>query len=194
MQTNEQHAYDGNSKGNNKAKEEEQARQHFAKTVKRDLGGRFVLRLPIKGEVESIDTTINMARSRFLNIENKIQRDELLRVEYVNFMNEYIEMGHMEQIKNEIEVPKNVRYLPHHAVIKTASITTKVRVVFDASARGTNGKSLNNILLSGLTVQEDIFSILCRLRKHRYILVAYVEKMYRQIKINLEDCDLQRIL
>lgn len=79
-------------------------------------------------------------------------------------------------------------------MVKTASITTKVRVVFDASARGTNGRSLNDMLVRGPTVQDDIFAILSRLRKHRYVLMADVEKIYRQIKIAPEDCDLQRIV
>lgn len=135
-----------------------------------------------------------MARSRFLNVEQKLQRDEALRVEYVKFMKEYLDMGHMEEIINESDIPKGVCYLPHHAVVKTASLTTKVRVVFDASSRGTNGRSLNDILVRGPTVQDDIFAILSRLRRHRYVIMANVEKMYRQIKIAPEDCDLQRIV
>lgn len=78
----------------------------------------------------------------------------------------------------------------HHAVIKSSSLITKVIVVFDASAKGTEGKSVNDVLLCGPTVREDIFMLLNRFRKHQIVIMAYVEKMYRQIKISSKDCDL----
>ncbi|XP_015373225.1 PREDICTED: uncharacterized protein LOC107168354 [Diuraphis noxia] len=134
-----------------------------------------------------------MARCRFLSVERKLQRGDKLREAYIQFMDEYMEMGHMEKI-DESESHSRVCYLPYHPVIKTSSSTTKVRVVFDASAKGSNGKSLNDILMRGPVVQGDIFTILCRFRKHSYVISADAEKMYRQVAIANEDCDMQRIL
>ncbi|XP_076397868.1 uncharacterized protein LOC143266117 [Megachile rotundata] len=85
-------------------------------------------------------------------------------------------------------------YLPHHAVIKSTSLTTKVRVVFDGSAKTSTGISLNDTLMVGPTIQEDIFSLITRFRSHTYVLTADVEKMYRQIKVHPEDAIFQKIL
>jgi hypothetical protein len=74
------------------------------------------------------------------------------------------------------------------------SLTIKVRVVFDASAKGSNGLALNDVLLCGPAIQDDVFTILTRSRKHLYAITADVEKMYRQVAIDEEDCDLQRII
>lgn len=194
INTNEDGRYGRNSKNNKTLQEEEQVRQHFAETAQRDKDGRFVLRLPMKKEIECIGATYNLAKIRFLNVERKLQQNELLRIEYVKFMDEYLRMNHMEEIINELEVSPQACYLPHHSVTKESSLTTKVRVVFDASAKGTGGHSLNDILLRGPTVQDDVFTILCRFRKHQYVIMADVEKMYRQIKVAPVDCDLQRIL
>jgi len=49
-------------------------------------------------------------------------------------------------------------YMPHHAVIKESSNTTKVRVVFDASAKTNNGISLNDNLMIGPTIRDKLFS------------------------------------
>jgi len=46
----------------------------------------------------------------------------------------------------------------------------------------------------GPVVQGVIFTILCRFRKHFYVISVDVEKMYRQVVIANEDCDMQRIL
>lgn len=62
---------------------------------------------------------------------------------------------------------------------KETSTTTKLRVVFDASAKTNTGESLNDQLLIGPKIQEDISNILIQFRFHKYALTADVEKMYR---------------
>ncbi|XP_033229514.1 uncharacterized protein LOC117181055 [Belonocnema kinseyi] len=69
-------------------------------------------------------------------------------------------------------------YLPHHAVVKTSSLTTKVRVVFDGSAKTSSGIALNDSLMVGPTIQEDLFSIITRFRCLRYALTADIEQVY----------------
>lgn len=85
-------------------------------------------------------------------------------------------------------------YLPHHAVVKESSSSTKVRVVFDASLRTKNGKSLNESLLIGPTIQDDLIAIILRWRKHRVAFTADVKMMCRQIMVHSEDTDYQRIV
>ena len=69
-------------------------------------------------------------------------------------------------------------YIPHHAIVMVASATTKTRVVFDASAKTSNGLSLNNFLIVGPTIQDKLFGHLLRFRMHAYVLTADIEKMY----------------
>lgn len=76
------------------------------------------------------------------------------------FMSEYISMGHMELAETVHHGP--TYYLPHHAVIKSESATTKLRVVFDRSAVAASGLSLNDILLKGAKCQPDLIGILLR--------------------------------
>jgi hypothetical protein len=64
-------------------------------------------------------------------------------------MQEYLDLGLMEVVEN-IDINKDQNYfLPHHAVIKESSLTTKLRVDFDGSCKITSGLSLNDVLLKG---------------------------------------------
>ncbi|XP_062712996.1 uncharacterized protein LOC134290048 [Aedes albopictus] len=100
-------------------------------------------------------------------------------------------MGHMEEVAEDEEP---VYYLPHHAVLKPDSTTTKLRVVFDASCRTSSGVSLNDGLMVGPVVQDDLHSIALRFRFWRYAIVADVAKMYRMVKVCPADHLLQCIL
>ena len=64
-------------------------------------------------------------------------------------MQEYLDLGHTKAVPREdmSKSPEVVFYLPMHVVYKTSSTTTKVRAVFDASAKSSSGTSLNDIFL-----------------------------------------------
>jgi len=108
-------------------------------------------------------------------------------------MKEYENAGHMHEVNNSEPVTNSLYYLPHHPVVKLSSLTTKLRVVIDGSAKSSTGVSLNEVLMCGPTVQEELFNILVRFRTHQYVITADVEKMFWQVGVSKEDQDLQRM-
>ena len=88
------------------------------------------------------------------------------------------------------KAPSKVFYLPMHTVYKESSTTTKVRAVFDASAKTSTGVSLNDTLLVGPTVHPPLIDVLLKFRSHRIALTADISKMYRAIQLVEEDKDL----
>jgi hypothetical protein len=130
---------------------------------------------------------------RFLALERHFQSDDNLKIEYAKFMKEYIELGHMSIA--HLPIPEErCYYIPHHAVHKESSISTKLRVVFDASAKTDTNLSLNDVLLKGPCIQEELVSIMSRFRTHKYVITADIKKMYRQIWVAENQRDYQRIL
>ncbi|XP_035219560.1 uncharacterized protein LOC118192667 [Stegodyphus dumicola] len=104
-------------------------------------------------------------------------------------MREYLQLRHM----NEGEIFINsTYYMPHHAVLKESSTMTKLRVVFDVSAKTTSGLSLNDLLMVGPKVQQELFPILLRFRTYKIAVCADVD-MFRQIRVHPEDTNWQRI-
>ncbi|XP_039281639.1 uncharacterized protein LOC120350817 [Nilaparvata lugens] len=181
-----------------RSKEDEYCEEFFSKTTKRDDDGHFVVRLPRRANHRALGDSLMNAENRFLKMEKKLSNNEILRENYVKFMHDYEDLGHMRVIQCKDLIGKKHQekayYLPHHVVIKESSSTTKYRVVFDASAKGSNGVSLNSILMTGPTIQQDISSIILRFRTHLYVMTSDITKMYRMIKVHPDDYHLQTIL
>lgn len=108
-------------------------------------------------------------------------------------MQEYIDLGHMSKITESVGVLNPV-YLPHHSVIRESSTTTRLRVVFDASAKTASGVSLNDTLMVGRILQDNIIDIILRFRLHVIAITADLQRMYRQVLVHPDDRDFQRIV
>ena len=176
-----------------RSKEDIMCEEHFTNHTTRDETGRFIVRLPLNKQREELGESIEHAKRCFGYTERRLEKHPTVKKEYVNFMDEYLELGHMEPVDSWAN-SQVAYYMPHHSVIKQSSSTTKLRVVFNASAKTSSSLSLNDIMMIGPCVQQSLIDIVLRFRMHRYVLSADVEKMYRQIVIHEDDRDLQRIV
>ena len=89
------------------------------------------------------------------------QTPDILR-EYHATIQDQLKKGIVEMVPDSnAKVEGEVHYLPHHAVIRRDKETTKLRVVYDASARS-GGPSLNNCLYTGPKFNQNVFDILLR--------------------------------
>lgn len=176
--------------------EQQSCEQHFINNYTRNLDGRFSVGLPVRNNINQIGNTKDIAIRRFQNLERKLSHNSVLKSHYVKFMQEYLDMGHMTEIKDtDIDDEQALRvYLPHHAVIRESSETTKLRCVFDASCKSDNGISLNDCLMTGPVVQDELFDIILRFRTFNYVFVADLCKMYRQIEVHKDQRNLQTIV
>lgn len=178
--------------------DDEQAEKIFSNSAKQLKNGSYQVDLPLKALKENLKlgNSYYVAEKRFFSLENRFKSNKTLFNEYKKFIDEYVSLGHGKYVplslKNEIGEHKY--FLPHHCVIRQDSQTTKLRVVFDAGAKSTSGYSLNDIMLKGFTVQPELFDILCRFRFSKFVLIADIEKMYRQVRINPSQTFLQNIL
>lgn len=162
---------------------------NFAKTHYRDEKGRYVVKMPIKDGAEAqLGNSYNNAASRFRALERRFEREPELKAEYVEFMREYETLDHMRVASSPVPDGEPHYFIPHHAVKK------KFRVVFDGSAPTSTGVSLNEIQLPGPKLQSDLYDIIIRFRLGKVAMSADVRKMFRQVRIDPEQWNMQRIL
>ena len=175
--------------------EERQAVQHFKENHFRVEGGRFCVSLPKRPTPQMIGESRSQGVRRFLSLERTLYSKGQFR-EFSTAVQEYFDMNHAELVpKSELNnPPQSVFYLPMHAVYKESSTTTKLRVVFDASAKSASGVSLNDTLIVGPTVHSPLVDVLLRFRLHRVAIVADISRMYRAVELTPSDRDFHRFV
>ena len=175
--------------------EETSVVQHFERSHRRAPDGRFIVPLPKRPHAPPLGESRSHAVRRFLSLENSLHAKGEFEA-FDSVMQEYFDMKHAEPIPaaDLDKPPQDVFYLPMHAVKKESSSTTKIRAVFDASAKSSSNVSLNDILLVGPTVHSPLIDVLLRFRLHRIALTADVSKMYRAVELVESDRDLHRFV
>ncbi|XP_036318984.1 uncharacterized protein LOC118733619 [Rhagoletis pomonella] len=128
----------------------------FVETTKRESDGRFSVRIPLKESADVLGDCFEIAKSRFLSLESRLRKSGEYKKMYSGFMQEYANLGHMTKIESNA---KPCLFLPHHGVLRHQSITTKLRVVFNASQRTSTG-NLN--MLHAPTLRKCLGRYPCR--------------------------------
>ena len=155
--------------------------------------GKFIVRLPFKSNDFELGDSRKMALARYFNIERALEKKPKMKKDYDDFLAEYIEMGHMSQATSYGKPEEKEYFIPHHAVVREESLTTKLRVVFDASAKSDLNVSLNDVLETGPLLLSNLWKILLRFRMNRVAFVSDISKMYRQIWVHPDDRKFQKI-
>ncbi|XP_062717012.1 uncharacterized protein LOC134292166 [Aedes albopictus] len=174
--------------------EEDDCERHFVQTYQRISSGRFIVRLPFRNNVSELGETRQQAEKRLQSLQRRFIKDPELKQAYKAFIDEYVALGHARIVDDTTDADGYTYYLPHHCVLKPDSSSTKLRVVFDASAKSSTNLSLNDVMIAGPTVQPQLFDIMLRFRFVKYAFTTDVSKMYRQVKVHDGDCRYQRIL
>lgn len=177
---------------NPKTTREEEAIRHFNNTIKY-VDGRYSVKWPWIEYPPDMSTNFGLAYGRLKALLQRIN-DSLLN-EYQNIINEQLEKGIIEIIEptEEVTVQKEppIHYLPHHIIQQNQK---KGRIVYDASAKLKDSRSLNECMYRGPSLISDLVALLIQFRTHPVGISADVEKAFLQIGLQTEDRNVTRFL
>ena len=160
-------------------------------------GIRYEVSLPFKTEHPTIPDNYLLAQSRLVSSLQRLRSKPELLQQYDSVIKEQLNAGVVELIDKSHDLdtlPGTVHYIPHKEVLKEDRITTKLRVVYDASAKSRNEPSLNDCLLPGPALTPLIFDVLLRFRLHKVVLIGDLEKAFLNIEVNPAERNLLRFL
>lgn len=157
--------------------------------------GRYEVELPWKRDSDELSDNFCLAKRRLESLMRRMQNDKVLHSEYSEVLKGYLDEGIIEKVISPF-VPTNnpVFYLPHQVIIKKESLTTKLRIVFDASAHEAGQLSLNDCLFQGVNLNPNIFDLLISFRLNKIAVLSDVEKAFLQISLAPKDKDVVRFL
>jgi len=135
-----------------------------------------------------------MAVSRLHCTEKKLKRNPQLAEKYQNVIDNYVSKGHAQRMTREEAnvTTSKTWYLPHHAVLNPNK-PGKVCVFFDAASKF-DGVSLNDKLLTGPDLLNNLLGIPMRFRTGKIDVMADIEQMFHQVGVCEEDRDSLRFL
>ena len=128
---------------------------------------------------------------RFLQNERSLKKKDKLE-DFNQALQEYVDLNHAEPVSHSDLALAPHYYLPVHGVFKETSTTTKVRPVFDASAKTSTGVSLNDTLQTGPNLYPLLTDVLIHFRSHVIGFSTDISKMFREVLLHEEDRDLHR--
>ena len=164
----------------------------FVNTVQMK-NGRYEVSLPWREYHDPLPDNYQLSRKRLYGLLRRLKQTPDILREYNAIIHDQLDKGIVEVIKDPDNTPETIHYLPHHAVVRQDKRTTKVRVVYDASARST-GPSLNDCLHTGPKFNQRILEILLRFRSYPIAVVADIEKAFLMISVAPKDRDVLRFL
>ena len=174
---------DSNASYNNMTPEEVSVVEHFKDHHKYTPQGQYQVTLPKRPNHRPLGESRSQAVYRFTANKQNLQQKGMW-------------LGHAETVPAiEVDKPHDMTYyLPMHAVHKPSSTTTKLRVVFDASAKTRTDTPLNDTLMVGPTIYPQLVDILLRFRGRSIAITADISKMYRAVELSPPDKDLHRFV
>ena len=115
--------------------------------------------------------------------------------EYDNTFKTQLETGIIEQVHRSEWDSRQSHFLSHHCVIREDKDTTRLRIVFDGSAKSNHRfYLLNECLKKGPNLTPLIFDVLLKFRAHKIGITADIEKAFHQIIINPDDRNMLQLL
>ena len=167
----------------------------FLQTLEREIHtnheGHLEMPLPFKARPHLPDNR-SLALTRLMHLKRKLEKDSHYKESYTAFVEKMIEDEDCEMLTDvHTHSLGGAWYLPHHGVMHPQK--NKLRVVFDCSARY-QSTSLNQHLLQGPDLMNDLFGILCRFRRREIAIVCDIEKMFHRFHVNPADRDYLRFL
>ncbi|XP_071139321.1 uncharacterized protein [Mytilus edulis] len=155
----------------------------------KDSRGNWSAPLPFRQDRQVLPNNRNLAWKRAKGLDANLRKDLQKREHFFTFMNTSLEKGHAEKAPH-INDDQEQWYLPIFGVYHPKK-PGKLRAVFDSSAQF-DGVSLNNVLLSGPDLTNNLIGVLLRFRREQVAIMGDIEQMFYSFKVDEKHRDYLR--
>lgn len=166
--------------------DQEEVYSEFKEQLRRDEEGWYETSLPWKGNHPPLPSNEAGSLRRLTGLVKKLRSQGTIE-RYDQVVQDQIKTGIVERVSGPA-TGQHELYIPHKAVVRDTAETTKLRVVYDASARAYSGApSLNECLNPGPPLQNKLWSVLVRSRFHPVAVTGDIKQAFLQVRIKEQD-------
>ena len=166
--------------------DEDEVYSEFKEQLKRDEEGWYEAGLPWKGNHPSLPSNEAGSLRRLTSLVKKLRSQGIIE-RYDQVIQDQIKAGIVERVTGSATGQRHF-YIPHKGVVRDSAETTKLRVVYDASARAYSGApSLNECLNPGPPLLNKLWSVLVRARFQLIAVTGDIEQAFLQVRIREQD-------
>ncbi|MEL6988851.1 MAG: hypothetical protein AAGK97_13650, partial [Bacteroidota bacterium] len=175
------------------SEQEKELFNYVINNIERDESGRIIAPALWDWDNEHLlAKNLNISKSILYSTLKKLNKRPEALAQYNDVIQEQIGDGIIEEISNLeefLEQNPDASFLPHSAVIRESSSTTKCRVVFlsNLCERARGGMSHNQVSFPGANLNSSLFTSLLLLRFDKYLLTFDLCKAFLQIKLRPSD-------
>ena len=164
--------------------------KEFQEQLKRSPDRWYETTLPWKGNHPPLPNIKSGSLRRLDSLARKLEKSGYLE-RYNEVIKDQLEKGIVERAE---EIPKGREfYIPHKPVVRESAESTKLRIVYDASACASeNSPSLNECLNPGPPLQNQLWNVLVRARFHPVLITGDLKQAFLQVRIQEMDRDTLR--
>ena len=148
-------------------------------------GNKYYVELPWKIPCPDLLDNFNIAKAHLFKNYKKLKNSNKLDL-YNEIFKEQLELGFIEEVKKDPFNKVGCHYLTHRGVYREDSLTTKLRIVYNCSLKDSNKTSLNNCLIEGPNLVNDLVKVLLRFRLDKYAIVSDISKAFLRINLKLD--------
>ena len=163
----------------------------FQQNLQRLEDGTYSSHLPWKPDHPPLPTNEVQTIARLRSTTARLEKMGKLE-DYHEIMRQQLEDGILEPVPMTPS-GDNIHYVPHQPAVKDSAESTKLRIVYDCSAKEAQQPSLNDCLETGPSLQPKLFDILLRNRMKPNCVTGDIQKAFLQIKIDPADRDALRL-
>nr|XP_039266331.1 uncharacterized protein LOC120341839 [Styela clava] len=151
------------------------------KSIHLTTNGHYEIDLPFKNPNVILPKNKSHAEQRLEYLRRRFLKEPDFFNEYKNFVKVMIDNGYAEKVNNSEEYDGKTWYLSHHGVRHPEK--KSLRVVFDCSAKF-SGLCLNDVLLQGPDLANNLVGVLARFRKKSVAIQGDIRAMFHQVKVS----------
>ncbi|XP_077974180.1 uncharacterized protein LOC120329794 [Styela clava] len=161
------------------------------KSIHLTTDGHYEIDLPFKNPNVILPKNKSHAEQRLEYLRRRFLKEPDFYNEYKSFVKDMIDNGYAEKVNNSGECDGKTWYLSHHGVRHPEK--KSLRVVFDCSAKF-SGLCLNDVLLQGPDLANNLVGVLARFRKQSVAIQGDIRAMFHQVKVSEPHRDFLRFL